>query len=51
MTTLPQTQQQPNDPYAPVAAAKKVAALANYSDATVQAVTAAWETYTKAVKK
>jgi hypothetical protein len=50
MTTIAQTQQQ-TDPYAPVAAAKKAAALANYSDSSVKAVTLAWEAYTKAVKK
>jgi hypothetical protein len=43
--------QQPAPDYAPVAAAKKAAALANYSDSSVKAVTLAWETYTKAVKK
>jgi hypothetical protein len=48
MTSITQ-KQQPD--YAPVAAAKKAAALANYSDSSVKAVTLAWETYTKAVKK
>jgi hypothetical protein len=50
MTTLPQNTKQ-TDPYAPVAAAKKAAALANYSDSSVKAVTLAWEAYTKAVKR